>query len=377
MEPKPFVVKKHGIAVPVTVVSGGYRVDVRDHLGHRHRHTYKTPEKARAKAAELAGLVASNSLDMASLNPQQLAVAREAVRLGLTLDDVRRARENQVRETRTVTEVADEMIAAKMAAAGDTDWLVALDSRFNTLRSAFGHADISGVLARDIEHCLATNSSWSQRTVSNHRSAAVQLWAWARDRGYLPDRKTEAAKTEPVVVRAPEIRVYSPEDIVEVIGAVHPMALPWVLIGGFAGVRSEEIRPTRRSRKSPLDWSDIDLDNREIRLRPETAKGREGRKKGRLIPVAENLFEMLQPLWKKSGPVCDFMLKRAIALLKDEGKPYRHNGLRKSFATYRTAVVQNPQQVALEMGNSAPVLNLHYRSPEARRAGEEWFRIVV
>jgi len=55
---------------------------------------------------------------------------------------------------------------------------------------------------------------------------------------------------------------------------------------------------------------------------------------------------------------------------------WRHNGLRHSFVSYRTADIQNVAQVALEAGNSAATIHKHYRELVTKGDAVAWFSIV-
>lgn len=373
---QPFTVRHGGFVVPVSVVSGGsaYRISVYDPSGRRHRHTFKDEAKARAKAKEVCKTIARGTLDLAALSASEMAVAREAIRVGLTLEDVRAAAAARVAHSVTVSEAIDEMLQAKRASMGPTKWLRTLRGALGHLAAANGDKLISQVSTADIEHILAGSVSLSERSRRNVRAAIVELFRWAQRRGYIPEGETAADKSEPIAIPSPSIEVFRSDEMREAIELAGD-ALPWILFGGFAGLRTEEITPEKRTGKPGLDWSTVDLDNMEIFVPAEVAKGKANRKRARIVPIADNLAEMIRPLWRKEGRVCPTPFLRGLKAMRAQGFKHKRNGFRKSFATYRTAVTQNPQQVSLEMGNSAPVLNMHYRSPEARRAGDEWFSI--
>lgn len=50
--------------------------------------------------------------------------------------------------------------------------------------------------------------------------------------------------------------------------------------------------------------------------------------------------------------------------------------LRHSFISYRIAIVQSADQVALEAGNSATVIFKHYRELTTPKVAEKWFGIL-
>ena len=52
------------------------------------------------------------------------------------------------------------------------------------------------------------------------------------------------------------------------------------------------------------------------------------------------------------------------------------NVLRHSFISYRIAIVQSADQVALEAGNSATIIFKHYRELTTPDVAEKWFSIL-
>ena len=52
------------------------------------------------------------------------------------------------------------------------------------------------------------------------------------------------------------------------------------------------------------------------------------------------------------------------------------NVLRHSFTSYRIAIVQSADQVALEAGNSPSIIFKHYRELTTPEVAEKWFNIL-
>ena len=144
-----------------------------------------------------------------------------------------------------------------------------------------------------------------------------------------------------------------------------------ILLGGFAGVRSEEIRR--------MEWKDIDCEAGEIHIRPGIMKDSGGfferivdftaplnrrkkllKGKGKLIPVVTKTFHLHRAA-----------VARAAGL--GEGPA---NCLRHSFATYHLAVSQDPGKTAYQMGHSSPAMVRRVYAVPARRAdGADWWAI--
>jgi hypothetical protein len=56
--------------------------------------------------------------------------------------------------------------------------------------------------------------------------------------------------------------------------------------------------------------------------------------------------------------------------------PWRHNGLRHAFCSYRVAAMQDVPRTALEAGNSASTIFAHYRALATEAEGKAWFAIM-
>jgi integrase len=80
----------------------------------------------------------------------------------------------------------------------------------------------------------------------------------------------------------------------------------------FSGWRSGEMKA--------LEWRDVDLDGRVVRLRPEISKSQEGR----VLPLAGELFEVAQRARVKRRPDCPFVFH-------DHGQPI--GNFRKAWRT--------------------------------------------
>ncbi len=171
------------------------------------------------------------------------------------------------------------------------------------------------------------------------------------------------------------IEVWTAEEMARLLAAATPDFLPCLAIGGFAGLRTSEILA--------LDWRDVRLAERSIKV-----THRKARCAGtRLAPITENLAKWLSPLARESGPLWQHgqtWRERARSITAAQNAtaeavgllPWRHNGLRHAFCTYRVAATQDVPRTALEAGNSASTIFAHYRALATEVAGKAWFAVV-
>jgi len=147
---------------------------------------------------------------------------------------------------------------------------------------------------------------------------------------------------------------------------------PWI---AFAGLRNAEIQR--------LDWSQVREDFIEIKAKNSKTNAR------RLVPISKNLKAWLAPRRKATGKVCFFanvnkQIVKLVGEINSKGKKqklkdtfqWKHNALRHSFISYRVALTQNVDQVALEAGNSPRVIFASYRELVTPEQAKSWFAVA-
>jgi hypothetical protein len=147
--------------------------------------------------------------------------------------------------------------------------------------------------------------------------------------------------------------------------------LPYLFLSLFAGVRPAEFRKRiydkNGKRKTVcLQWENITQDG--IDLSAQSSKTGEPR----LIPLNDTIKAWIECQFAftrvNSGPILPSNWReawdewRANHWLDEKGSPipWHPDQLRHSYGTYRLATCKNPEEVALEMGNSSAVVKRHY-----------------
>ena len=126
--------------------------------------------------------------------------------------------------------------------------------------------------------------------------------------------------------------------------------------------------------RNRLDWSAVNLERRIIEIRAGQAKTASRR----VVPITDNLAAWLEPL-KRTGKVVSAknMHVDVSALARAPKIEWPRNVLRHSFISYRIAIVQSADQVALEAGNSPSIIFKHYRElTTEEQAGENGVILV-
>jgi integrase len=358
-------------------------------LGKRVLRGFNDKEGAQTEARRIAGQLAGQQTQAASMSNADAASYARAIDVlrptGLALEVVAanyaRAVEilgrDAVIETanffnrhgadkitsRKVAEVVAGLIAAKEARGKSARYLQDLSTRLN--RFASGHAvDISTVATSDVQRWL-DGLHVAPQTAKNFRTVLFTLFQFAESRGYIMKNSNPVADTEAITANSGAIEIYNADEITSLLQAASEDFRPYLALCAFAGLRSAEAER--------LDWSDID--GGFITIAGEKAKTRSRR----LVPIQPNLSAWLAPyagqtgkIWKR-GP--NIIRAARAATVEAAHVPWKDNGLRHSYISYRLADTQDAAKVALEAGNSPGVVFKHYRELVKPDAAKAWFSV--
>lgn len=217
------------------------------------------------------------------------------------------------------------------------------------------------------------------KTHKNYRAVVGQFLRYAIGRNYL-SRELSAVERDMDLLQSPKIRpltirTWTPQQVDLLLNHAADKLKPFIALQVFAGVRHEEINP-EDSRKSPVMWSDVDFDKKELRIRKESAKTA----CKRILPLTDNLIAWLKR-YEGQGPICRIKntsnaLRRAkrkagLPSSKNESR----NVLRKTWISARQAIVKNEGQVAREAGNSPQIIKSNYDGVMSEADAKQYFEI--
>lgn len=274
---------------------------------------------------------------------------------------------------KTVAAVVAELIDDRRAAGCSEAHLADLKKRLGRFGTAFqmpiGH--VSGPMVREYLRNLrsAKGEAITNRSRRNDQRAITSLFHFAKSQKYISrDGLDDITEIPAPKVEAPEVGIFTPQEIAKILHAAPDDILPCLLLGAFCGLRLAELQR--------LEWSAVRLSQGVIILDAGMTKTAARR----VIPISENLSEWLLPLVKASGRVSpaptDRALNHRFARTAARVKVgWVRNGLRHSFCSYRLAVTHDPARVAMEAGNSPAMLFRHYRELVTEAQGKEWFAV--
>lgn len=217
----------------------------------------------------------------------------------------------------------------------------------------------------------------SKTTMKHYRRALNVFLNWAVKRKYIASNPTDLLHE--LKDDDPPRETYTPDELsalLEYAATHHKDMIPWLVVGAFCGVRQQEI--------VRLEWNDIDMTHRELKVPHRKSKTGEPR----IVPMCEPAIAWLEN-WISNGQSQNGFLipgdtpekregkqQRWIKSIKRNGLPWKHNALRHSFASYACAREEVYERVAAWLGHSPSVLNKHYRKTKTRKEADAWFRIL-
>ena len=405
---KPRVVRRGSVAVKIYEVNNRsgdtdylqFVVAWRDADGQRRLRKFSDETEARTEAELTATKLAAGEGDVLTLTSsdrtQYLAARSIADRLGVPLvsavEDYAAAKGLLPAGTHllsaieffksrhqgsdlSVAEAVRRYLDSRKAAGCCGKHLSGLEAKLGLLTEAFV-MPLSGLTLEDLRRHVELLQNprhglrpLAPRTRRNHikslkgflRHAVRQRWV---SRGWTEDLE---ALELPESLPGP-IQVFAPTELERLLVEAErsaPALIPYLAIGGFAGLRTAELHR--------LDWGHVDFDEGYIEVTARNAKVR-GRR--RLVPMGENLKAWLKPLAREHGLVLPEEsrlghLRTRVAA--DAGVLWRHNALRHSFISYRCAITKNVAQVSYEAGNSPAIIHTHYLNVRRESEAVAWF----
>lgn len=171
-----------------------------------------------------------------------------------------------------------------------------------------------------------------------------------------------------------EVEAYSVAEVRRIMEAAqqHPHAariVPPLAIGFFAGLRPAEVLG--------LNWENVSLDQRQIRVTPATAK----RRRQRFVAISDSLLEWLRPYAMPEGSIMPaaitFRRDRMEVLEAAQVNRWLHDGLRHTYGTYHLAAFADANQTANEMGHrgNTDLVYMHYRKLVPQSEGLAFWQI--
>ena len=208
----------------------------------------------------------------------------------------------------------------------------------------------------------------SPRSFNNFLTTLKTFCRFAQDRGWLSKEVDLLGGVKRRKEKSAPVEILSPQEMATLLEHATPEIAPCFALGAFAGLRSEEILK--------LEWADITRRPGFIEVAAHKAKTATRR----LVPITDNLARWLIPSRSDNGLVWEdtkaVFFKTRLRVALQAGITWKQNVLRHSFISYRLALFQDVNRVALEAGNSPQMIFRHYRELATPEQAKTWFAIA-
>jgi integrase len=236
------------------------------------------------------------------------------------------------------------------------------------LCAEFGRKDLASVDHRQLEAWLLGLPGGETYRI-NHYRVTRRFFEWCVDWLEAIPRNPMKKVGRPADIEGREVAILQPEDMGKVLAVAAGRLLAWVALGGFAGLRSEEILR--------LDWADVDWKAGEIFVRqPKRAKGWRPRYVKILPALRRVLGTECQTGKVFPGGMRELYMQRRAAMDALGWQRWPQNCLRHSFGTYHLAMWKDASKTAHEMGHSNPeITHRHYAIAAKGADAKAWWKL--
>lgn len=390
------LIRKSWPKVREIVIKGSifYQVDPRRQINGKtvggKREAFQSKKEALGRASAIAAETLEEGHSATKMEPElRLMAIKGKIALeefGKTIDDAVShyltflRTEKAKDESQTISAMADLWLDEKKN-----------KTRRNTLRPAtlndiaetnkilkrnFGHLKILDASKKHFEEYLNGLNVGEQRRY-NLRSRFSQFFNWCIHELDIPMKNP----LEKIVIEVPEkeVSVFTPDEAEKLLRLCQnsfPQLLAYHAISLFGGLRPSEAEL--------LEWSDIHIDEKQVKVRKEISKV----KRTRVFTMNETLEAWLNSIPKRGsrilytsnnrGNLEMLRAKLGFKIRKENpnGKKWPEDILRHSFGSYWLRFHNDKPRLAEIMGNSPSVIEKHYKSPVRESDAKKYWAIL-
>ncbi|MGE4183082.1 MAG: tyrosine recombinase XerC [Limisphaerales bacterium] len=269
-----------------------------------------------------------------------------------------------------VADAVDQFIESRRSLGKSPRYIDDLVSRLGRFKSDHVNIEIRTLTSQTLGDWLdglprLRGGRLTVQSRENFRRVIFGLCEFAVRKGWLVTNPV--ARVERHKVGERDVRIYTPDEFTALLQAATLDFLPFVVLGGFCGLRSAELER--------VDWHDVDLTAAHVVVGATVAKV----KSRRVVPLPECAVRWLSRVANKEGPVWKGGHTGTRNAQEDTSKaagvPWIKNGLRHSAASYLLAKHGDAGRVAGWLGNSADIVHKHYKSLVTPDVAARWFSI--
>jgi len=407
-KPKTSTIKVHGIRIRES--RGKFIIQIR-RQGINHYEQFDSLKAAELKAVQLHNEKTQHGLAAFEVDPRTRAQANEAVkilagRIGLVEAAKFWAVHHPDGSATTMNELATLYTSDLERRKCRPRTLSNIKHRLGRINVDYGNSPACTITTNNLLEWLEVRGG-GPTNQDNFRRAFRAVFNFARKRNIVTINPVEAIEAIRADDKAPAIWTAAQvETILRAAQQFAPSMVPMIAVSAFAG-----LRPIEAAR---MDWQQVSLTDKSIRILPATSKTR----RGRLVEMADNLPSWLAPYHAKTGHIAPaavtigrWRIRLAAVLvlgidevrqnleqqagkkgttIKAEGLGWRsivakarkqgdaswpQDVLRHSYATHWLPIHHDKAKLAENMGNSPDVIESHYKALVSKKDAEAYWKI--
>ena len=344
-------------------------VNARENTGTLAKRIERNPEHA-ADAGRAADVLAPYGLTLLEAVREYVTCRKALAGTGRTLLEAAKesaARDRQRRESLTLAALVARFLADPETVKRSKAYLDDVRKRWRRFEEHFGSEVLACDVTPDAVRRWLAALPVADLTKGNFHRTVGAVFSYAVHAELVAENPFRKVK-KPEVKGADGVAVFTPEQMGALLAAAHEDWLPVLAIGGFAGLRPEELRR--------LVWEEVDLAGGFIEVK--ASKSKTGKR--RLVTISKNLRAWLQAYAGKTGRiVTPRERKHRVAAMAAAGvKVWPMDVLRHSFASYHLRHHGNDLNLtAQELGHTTTkMLFQHYREAVKPDAARAWWSLL-
>lgn len=275
---------------------------------------------------------------------------------------------------KTLAELLAEYVAGREAMGSSRKHMFKLKTITKRMRETFADKTLAQLRTVELDQWLngqrVKDKPLAAITKNTFRKLCISFGNWAKSHGYLPKSLPTEFDAMMAYREIPtKITIYTPTELrlmLETVRTGAPHLLAWVACAAFTGARTSEL--------AKIQWENINFERGFVEIASQKVRS----KCRRLVPLHKCLKAWLLTCRKESGPIIGYNIpQRALhRVMRQVGFKLKRNGFRHSCISYRVAEINDINRVALESGNTPPIIFQHYRELVGPDEAQAWFGVM-
>lgn len=345
-----------------------WEVDAGKWEGKRRRFRFDTMKAAEKKREELISR-RNRSGDIWDDMPERrkveiVSILEEMDSRGVTLREVWNhfQKGGKTIKSKPLKEAVNECLVAKLKANRRPKYLAELENTLCQFADPRAVAPVHSISVSDIDDFI--NAVAADSTKASRRSRMSTFFKWAIRQGYCFENPVSATEAISVDYGEPEIlTVEQCKSLLNAAVKIDSGAVPELTMRLFVGVRANEV--------AGLEWSDVNLARKTLRIFGQVAKTRTRR----VVQMEAAAVAWLRAYRTQPLTMSVNRRRRMDAIKAKAGIDYWPGNCLRHTATSHLFALHGASKAAKELGTSEAMLFRHYREIVTPTEAKKFWKI--